>query len=83
LSRRRVVVTGLGIVSPLGSTVATAWEGIVNGRSGIGLIDKMDLSAFPVRIGGQAQDFNAEAYMAPKDRRRNRFVTAARERPTA
>ena len=70
MSRRRVVVTGLGIVSPLGSTVATAWEGIVNGRSGIGLIDKMDLSAFPVRIGGQAQDFNAEAYMAPKDVRK-------------
>ncbi|MBK6348918.1 MAG: beta-ketoacyl-ACP synthase II [Steroidobacteraceae bacterium] len=70
MSRRRVVVTGLGIVSPLGSTVATAWEGIVNGRSGIGHIDKMDLSAFPVRIGGQAQDFNAEEYMAPKDLRK-------------
>jgi 3-oxoacyl-[acyl-carrier-protein] synthase II len=70
LSRRRVVVTGLGIVSPLGSTVATAWEGIVNGRSGIGLIDKMDLSAFPVRIGGQAKGFNAEEYMAPKDVRK-------------
>jgi 3-oxoacyl-[acyl-carrier-protein] synthase II len=70
LSRRRVVVTGLGIVSPLGSTIATAWEGIVNGRSGIGLIDKMDLSAFPVRIGGQAQGFVAEEHMAPKDVRR-------------
>jgi 3-oxoacyl-[acyl-carrier-protein] synthase II len=70
LSRRRVVVTGLGIVSPLGSTVATAWEGIVNGRSGIGRIDKMDLSAFPVRIGGQVQGFNAEEYMAPKDLRK-------------
>jgi 3-oxoacyl-[acyl-carrier-protein] synthase II len=70
LSRRRVVVTGLGIVSPLGSTVATAWEGIVNGRSGIGLIDKMDLGAFPVRIGGQAKDFSAEEYMAPKDVRK-------------
>jgi 3-oxoacyl-[acyl-carrier-protein] synthase II len=57
-------------VSPLGSTVASAWEGIVNGRSGIGLIDKMDLSAFPVRIGGQAKDFNAEDYMAPKDVRK-------------
>jgi len=60
----------LGIVSPLGSTVATAWEGILNGRSGIGLIDKMDLSAFPVRIGGQVQGFNAEEYMAPKDLRK-------------
>jgi 3-oxoacyl-[acyl-carrier-protein] synthase II len=70
LSRRRVVVTGLGIVSPLGSTVATAWDGIVNGRSGIGLITKMDLSAFPVRIGGEVQGFNAEEYMAPKDVRK-------------
>jgi 3-oxoacyl-[acyl-carrier-protein] synthase II len=70
LSRRRVVVTGLGIVSPLGSDIATAWDGIVNGRSGIGLVDKMDLSAFPVRIGGQVQGFNAEEYMAPKDLRK-------------
>ena len=70
MSRRRVVVTGLGIVSPLGSTVATAWDGIVNGRSGIGLITKMDLSAFPVRIGGEARGFNAEDYMAPKDVRK-------------
>jgi 3-oxoacyl-[acyl-carrier-protein] synthase II len=70
LSRRRVVVTGLGIVSPLGSSIATAWDGIVNGRSGIGLVDKMDLSAFPVRIGGQVQGFNAEEYMAPKDLRK-------------
>jgi 3-oxoacyl-[acyl-carrier-protein] synthase II len=70
LSRRRVVVTGLGIVSPLGSTVAAAWEGIVNGRSGIDTITKMDLSAFPVRIGGQAKDFVAEDYMQPKDVRK-------------
>jgi 3-oxoacyl-[acyl-carrier-protein] synthase II len=70
LSRRRVVVTGLGIVSPLGSSIDAAWDGIVNGRSGIGLVDKMDLSAFPVRIGGQAQGFNAEEYMAPKDLRK-------------
>ena len=42
----------------------------MNGRSGIGLVDKMDLSAFPVRIGGQARDFNAEEYMTPKDVRR-------------
>jgi len=70
LSRRRVVVTGLGIVSPLGSTVASAWDGIVNGRSGVGIITKMDLSAFPVRIGAEAQGFVAEDYMAPKDVRK-------------
>jgi 3-oxoacyl-[acyl-carrier-protein] synthase II len=70
LSRRRVVVTGLGIVSPLGSSVATAWDGIVNGRSGIGPITRMDVTAFPVRIGGEARDFKPEDYLAPKDVRK-------------
>ncbi|MGI9245578.1 MAG: beta-ketoacyl-ACP synthase II [Steroidobacteraceae bacterium] len=70
MSRRRVVVTGLGIVSPLGSTVDTAWDGIVNGRSGIGPITKLDVSAFPCRIGGEARGFDAEAYMNPKDVRK-------------
>jgi 3-oxoacyl-[acyl-carrier-protein] synthase II len=70
LSRRRVVVTGLGIVSPVGSTVASAWDGIVNGRSGIGPITKLDVSAFPARIGGEVRDFDAEAYMSVKDVRK-------------
>ena len=70
MSKRRVVVTGLGIVSPMGSTVATAWDGIVNGRSGVGLITRMDVSAFPVRIGGEVSGFTAEDYMSPKDVRK-------------
>ena len=70
MSKRRVVVTGLGIVSPMGSTVATAWDGIVNGRSGVGLIQRMDVSAFPVRIGGEVSGFTAEDYMSPKDVRK-------------
>ena len=70
MTKRRVVITGLGIVSPLGSTIATAWDGIVNGRSGIGPITKMDVSAFPVRIGGEVKGFKAEDYMAPKDLRK-------------
>jgi 3-oxoacyl-[acyl-carrier-protein] synthase II len=70
LSRRRVVVTGLGIVSPLGSTVETAWDGIVHGRSGIGPITRLDVSAFPCRIGGEAKGFNAEEYMSSKDVRK-------------
>ena len=69
-SRRRVVVTGLGVVSPVGSTVASAWDSIVNGRSGIGPITKLDVSAFPVRIGGEVKDFDAEEYMGPKDVRK-------------
>jgi len=70
LTKRRVVVTGLGIVSPLGSTVATAWDGICNGRSGIGPLTRLDTSAFPVRIGGEVTGFVAEDYMSPKDLRK-------------
>jgi 3-oxoacyl-[acyl-carrier-protein] synthase II len=70
LTKRRVVVTGLGIVSPLGSSVASAWDGIRNGRSGIATLTKLDTSAFPVHIGGEVTGFNAEDYMSPKDVRK-------------
>jgi 3-oxoacyl-[acyl-carrier-protein] synthase II len=70
LTKRRVVVTGLGIVSPMGSTVATAWDAIVNGRSGIRTITRLDVSAFPARIGGEVVGFNAEDYMSSKDIRK-------------
>ena len=70
MSKRRVVVTGLGIVSPLGSDIASAWDGIVNGRSGVGRVTRMDVSAFPVQIGGQVVGFNAEDYMSAKDVRK-------------
>jgi 3-oxoacyl-[acyl-carrier-protein] synthase II len=60
----------LGIVSPMGSTVASAWDGIVNGRSGIRAVTKLDVSAFPARIGGEVVGFNAEDYMSPKDIRK-------------
>jgi 3-oxoacyl-[acyl-carrier-protein] synthase II len=60
----------------VGSTVAAAWDAIVNGRSGIGLVSRMDVSAFPVRIGGEVAGFNVEEYMAAKDVRRfDPFVT--------
>ena len=70
MTKRRVVITGLGIVSPLGSTVADAWNGICNGRSGIRAITRLDTSAFPCRIGGEVVGFNAEDYMPAKDVRR-------------
>jgi 3-oxoacyl-[acyl-carrier-protein] synthase II len=70
LTKRRVVVTGLGIVSPLGSTIEGAWDGIVNGRSGIGPISRFDVSAFPCRFGGEVAGFNADEYMSPKDARK-------------
>ncbi len=70
MEKRRVVITGLGIVSPVGSTVASAWDSICNGRSGIRTITKLDVSAFPCRIGGEVVDFNPEDFMAAKDVRK-------------
>jgi len=70
VSKRRVVVTGLGIISPVGSTVAGAWEAILNGRSGIGPVTRFDVSAFPVRIGGQVRGFEVSDYLTPKEARR-------------
>ena len=67
MSKRRVVVTGLGIVSPLGNDLATSWDGIVNGRSGIGPITHFDASAFPTRIAGEVKDFDPARWIAPKD----------------
>jgi 3-oxoacyl-[acyl-carrier-protein] synthase II len=70
LTKRRVVVTGLGIVSPLGSAVDAAWDGVRNGRSGIATLTRLDTAAFPVHFGGQAVGFNADEYLSPKDARK-------------
>lgn len=67
---RRVVVTGLGMVSPLGNDVASSWEGVLAGRSGIGTIEHMDVSAFATRIGGSVKDFSIDGYMSPKEARK-------------
>lgn len=68
---RRVVVTGLGLVSPLGLNVKDSWEGILAGKSGIGLIDAFDASEFPVKIHGGIKDFDITPYMSAKDARKN------------
>lgn len=67
MSKRRVVITGLGIVSPVGNTVAAAWDSIVAGRGGIRPIDSFDVAAFPVRFGGTILDFDVTQYIAAKD----------------
>ncbi|MEO8459080.1 MAG: beta-ketoacyl-ACP synthase II [Dokdonella sp.] len=67
MSKRRVVVTGLGILSPVGNDVATAWANIIAGKSGIGPITHFDASTFPTRIAGEVRDFDPAAWMAPKD----------------
>ena len=70
MSRRRVVVTGLGIVSPVGSTVDTAWAAILRGESGIGAVKRFDATAFPTRICGSVRDFNLESYLSVKEARK-------------
>jgi 3-oxoacyl-[acyl-carrier-protein] synthase II len=70
VTKRRVVVTGLGVVSPVGSSVPQAWDAVVNGRSGIAPITRFDVSAFPVRFGGQVRDFDVTAYISAKEARR-------------
>jgi 3-oxoacyl-[acyl-carrier-protein] synthase II len=70
LSKRRVVVTGLGIVSPVGNDVAGAWTSILAGRSGIDAVARFDTSKFPTHFGGEIRGLNLEPYMSVKDARR-------------
>jgi 3-oxoacyl-[acyl-carrier-protein] synthase II len=70
LSKRRVVITGLGLVSPVGSTVDTAWSNVLEGKSGIGPITRFDVSAWPVRFHGPVAGFEAEKYLPAKELRK-------------
>ncbi|NIM42609.1 MAG: beta-ketoacyl-ACP synthase II [Hydrogenophaga sp.] len=69
MSRRRVVVTGLGCISPVGNTVADAWANLLAGRSGISTITRFDPSNFACRIAGEVKDFQLESYMSAKEAR--------------
>ena len=69
MSKRRVVVTGLGIVSPVGNTVAEAWANIVAGRSGVGPVTKYDVSTMNSRIAGEVRDFSVEGIFPVKEAR--------------
>ncbi|NLS53944.1 beta-ketoacyl-ACP synthase II [Hafnia alvei] len=70
MSKRRVVVTGLGMLSPVGNTVDSTWDAIVAGQSGISLIDHFDTSAYATRFAGLVKDFNSEDYISRKDARK-------------
>jgi 3-oxoacyl-[acyl-carrier-protein] synthase II len=70
LSRRRVVVTGLGVVCPLGNTVPEAWSSLIAGRSGIGTITRFDASPYASQIAGEVKDFSIDPYLSPKEARR-------------
>ena len=70
MSRRRVVVTGMGIISPVGVGLAAAWDAIRNARSGVGPITRFDASTFPTRIAAEVKDFDVGKYLSPKEARR-------------
>jgi len=75
LSRRRVVVTGLGIVCPIGNTVAEAWSSVLAGKSGIGRITHFDATPLSSQIAGEVKNFEVAAYLSPKEARRmDRFI---------
>jgi 3-oxoacyl-[acyl-carrier-protein] synthase II len=72
---RRVVITGLGAVTPLGNDVATYWDGLVAGRSGIARMASFDPSGVPSQVGGEIKDFDASLFMDRKDvRRHDKYV---------
>ena len=77
-ARRRVVVTGLGMVTPLGLTVASTWEGIVAGKSGIGTITRFDTTGLETTIAGELKGYDPTEYMDRKEvRRADRFAQMA------
>ena len=70
MATRRVVVTGLGIVSPVGTGVAHAWAAILAGKSGIARITRFDTSTFPSQIAGEVKDFDVTKWLSGKEARR-------------
>lgn len=67
---RRIVVTGLGMVTPLGNDVDSTWQGLLEGKSGINALDHFDVSAFSTRFGGSIKDFDTDPYMPAKEAKR-------------
>src|SRR4249920_1623664 len=69
MSRRRVVVTGLGLISPVGNTVAEGWANLIAGRTGIANITRFDASAFACKFAGEVKGFQIEDYISGKEAR--------------
>jgi 3-oxoacyl-[acyl-carrier-protein] synthase II len=75
MTRRRVVVTGLGCISPVGNTVSEAWSNLIAGQSGIGLITRFDATSMSCRIAGEVKNFDLESYISAKEARTmDRFI---------
>ena len=71
MSKRRVVVTGLGAVTPVGNNVQAFWESVKTGKVGIGEITRFDTADFKVKLAAEVKNFNAELYVDKKDLKRN------------
>ncbi|MBX4334127.1 hypothetical protein K4G90_20740, partial [Mycobacterium tuberculosis] len=69
VSKRRVVVTGLGMLSPVGNTVESTWKALLAGQSGISLIDHFDTSAYATKFAGLVKDFNCDDIISRKEQR--------------
>ena len=73
--QRRVVVTGIGLVTPLGNDTSTTWQGVLSGRSGIGPITQFDTTEHPVTIAGEVRDFDISQWLDRKNQRKmDRFI---------
>jgi 3-oxoacyl-[acyl-carrier-protein] synthase II len=81
MEKKRIVVTGMGAITPLGNDVSTFWDGLVSGTSGIRKVTAFDTEHYPSKIGGEVSDFNPADWMDPKDAKRNdrytQFAVAA------
>ncbi|GKV57898.1 3-oxoacyl-[acyl-carrier-protein] synthase 2 [Sporosarcina sp. NCCP-2222] len=75
MEMRRVVVTGVGAISPVGNTAEASWEAVINGKSGIGPLTRLDSEQFPVKVAAEVKDFDIEEYIPRKDARKmDRFT---------
>ncbi len=78
MEKRRVVITGIGAVTPLGLDAATTWEQAVNGKSGVGLLTRVDREAYPMKVAAEINDFDPEAFLDKKEARKmDRFTQFA------
>lgn len=75
MNKKRVVITGVGAITPLGNDVDSLWDGIINNRSGIDYITRVNKEDFPVSVAGEVKDFDATKYMEKKDARRMDLFT--------
>ena len=74
MKKRRVVITGLGIVSPVGNTVAEAWRNILKGVSGIATLENIDTEGQAVTFGGSVKNFDVSEYLSPKEAKKNGYL---------